>query len=302
MKTILVSGGTGFIGKKLVRALLARGDRVWVLTRSGSEKKVPEGATALVWDATSIGPWASKLNETDVVVHLAGEPVIGARWSDSQKQKIRDSRVVSTRLLVEAIRNATQRPHAFVCASAVGYYGDRDPNEVIDEESKPGTGFLADVVKAWEHEAAQAGELGIREARVRIGIVLGDGGALEKMLTPFKMFVGGPLGSGRQAMPWIHGDDMVGLLLFAIDRDEVRGPMNGTAPNPVTMREMAEALGRVLKRPSWIPAPTFALRVVLGESADAVLTGQRVFPKVAERLGYSFKFRDIEPALRDLLT
>lgn len=302
MKTLLVSGGTGFIGKKLVAKLLARGDRVLVLTRAGSERKVPSGATAVVWDPSTAGPWTHRVSEVDVIVHLAGEPVIGARWSDEQKKKIRDSRVISTRLLVDAMRTATQKPSVFVCASAVGYYGDRDASEDLDETSRGGTGYLADVVRDWEAEASKAAELGVREVRARIGIVLGDGGALEKMLTPFKLFVGGPLGSGKQAVPWIHGDDMVSMLLFAIDNDEVRGPMNGTAPNPVTMREMSEILGRVLRRPSWIAAPTFAMRIVLGESADAVLTGQRVLPRVAERLGFTFRFRDLESALRDLLT
>lgn len=298
----MVSGGTGFVGSALIKELQNRGDSVIVLTRPGSESRVPQGAEAVVWTPEKIGPWAKAISGVDAVIHLAGEPVMGALWSDEQKKRIRDSRVLSTRNLVQAMKDAAQKPNVFVCASAVGFYGDRPAGEILDETSAPGTGFLADVVTAWEQSAEPAAELGIRTASIRIGIVLGEkGGALEKMILPFRFFVGGPLGTGQQPVPWIHLRDMVKILMFALDDERVRGPINATAPKPVLMRELSAALGRVMGRPSWLPAPSFALKIAMGEAATAVLTGQWVVPAALEKLGFSFEFRDVEPALRDLL-
>ena len=299
-KRIVVTGGTGFVGRKLVEKLVARGDEVVVLARRANDPRVPAGARCEAWTPDAIGPWASHVDGARAVVHLAGEPVMGSRWTDEQKRRIRDSRVLSTRAIVDAIAKASSRPEALVCASAIGLYGPRPPEETLDESSSRGEGFLADVVEAWEEEAVRAESFGARVVRLRIGIVLGDtGGALAQMTLPFRFFVGGPVGSGEQIVSWIHLDDVVGLLLLAIDDPAAKGAVNATAPSPVSMRELARAIGRALHRPSFLPVPSLAVRVALGEAAEAVLTGQRVLPRAAERLGYRFRFTSIDDAVAD---
>ena len=249
----------------------------------------------------SAGAWAHVVDGATAVINLAGESIAARRWSAPQKQRLRDSRMLATRSLTTAIRQAARPPAAFISGSAVGYYGDRG-DETLTEASAPGTDFLAGLAKDWEAAANEIAQV-TRVALVRTGIVLDRrGGALPKMLPPFQMFVGGPLGSGTQYMPWIHKDDWVRLVSWIITADGARGPVNATSPSPVTNAEFSKALGRALKRPSLLPAPAFALRIALGEMADALLlSGQRALPVRATDLGFSFRYSNIDEALASVL-
>lgn len=293
-----VVGATGLIGRSLCARLAARGDAVVVFSRDPSRVRsaVPEAAEARANSALATGA----LDDLDAVINLAGEPVAGRRWDDAYKRRIRESRVEVTRAVVDGIARAKGRVRALVNASAVGYYGPRG-DELVREDTPPGEDFLAGVCAAWEREAARAAEHGAREARLRIGVVLGDGGALAKMSLPYKLFVGGPAGSGAQWMPWVHIDDVVGAAVFALDGDTVRGPLNVTAPEPLRARDFSAALGRALGRPSWVHVPAFALRAAVGELAEVLLTGQRAVPAALLAAGYRFAFTDPEAALRDAL-
>ena len=286
---VLVTGGTGFIGAALCHALTGAGHAVTVVTRDPAHI----AAAAIGWERVS-----AAVRETDALVNLAGEPLGSRRWSVRQKELIRQSRVLATRTLVDAIAGAEPRPRVLVNASAVGYYGPRD-DEPLDESAGPGAGFLADVCRAWEQEALRAEDIGLRVARLRLGVVLAaDGGALARMLPPFRAFVGGPIGSGRQWMSWIHRDDVTGIVVDALANDGYHGPVNATAPQPVTNRDFAKLLGRTLARPVWLPTPAFALRLALGEMAELLLSGQRVLPGIAERLAYQWRYPELSGALR----
>ena len=286
---VLVTGGTGFIGAALCHALTGAGHAVTVVTRDPAHI----AAAAIGWERVS-----AAVRETDALVNLAGEPLGSRRWSVRQKELIRQSRVLATRTLVDAIAAAEPRPRVLVNASAVGYYGPRD-DEPLDESAGPGAGFLADVCRAWEQEALRAEDLGLRVVRLRLGVVLAaDGGALARMLPPFRAFVGGPIGSGRQWMSWIHRDDVTGIVVDALANDGYHGPVNATAPQPVTNRDFAKLLGRTLARPVWLPTPAFALRLALGEMAELLLSGQRVLPGIAERLAYQWRYPELSGALR----
>jgi uncharacterized protein (TIGR01777 family) len=244
-------------------------------------------------------PPAESLREADVIIHLAGEPV-AQRWTAEAKRRIRESRVVGTRNLVEALAALPRRPEALICASAIGYYGSRG-DEILTESSAPGSGFLPEVCVAWEKEAQAAEALGIRVVRVRTGLVLAaDGGALQRMLPPFRMGVGGRLGSGRQWMSWIHLEDLTGLFQFAVE-SQVRGPLNAVAPHAVTNSDFTRELARALRRPAVFPVPEFALRLLFGEMADVLLASQRVAPAAAEAAGFRFRFPQLAPALEGLL-
>lgn len=248
----------------------------------------------------SVPPPADSLATADAVIHLAGEPV-AQRWTPEVKEKIRTSRVDGTRRLVEALSSLSRRPQVLVSASAIGIYGSRG-DDLLTENSSPGEGFLAEVCKAWEGESALAESLGIRVAQIRIGVVLGkEGGALAKMLPGFRAGLAGRLGSGQQWMSWIHLEDLVDLLVFALDHATARGPLNGTAPNPVRNIEFTKELARVLHRPALIPAPAFAIKLVLGEMAEVALESQRVLPKATEAAGFGFRFSMLRDALEDLL-
>jgi uncharacterized protein (TIGR01777 family) len=256
------------------------------------------------WDGRSLGPWAAHVNGAHAVVNLAGASVAGHRWTDAFKQEITSTRVDSTRACVGAIAAAQHRPAAFVSASAVGFYGDRG-DALLDESAAAGTGFLAEVCKVWEAEALKAEALSVRVPLVRTGVVLArpsEGGALAQMVTPFKLFAGGPIGSGKQWLPWIHVDDEVAIFLWALDDARARGPVNAGSPNPVAMGAFSKALGRALGRPSWARVPGFALRLLVGEFADALLGGQRLVPKRLLDSGFQFRFPTCEAALGDLLT
>ena len=301
---IALAGGSGFLGTALTQALTRDGHDVTVLTRQNPASMPPQPrVTHVSWtpDGTS-GAWAAALDGADAVVNLAGESIAARRWSERQKHEIRDSRLRATASLTAAIRQVARAPKVLVSGSAVGYYGDRG-DETITESSGPGRDFLAGVADAWETAANQVAAR-TRVALVRTGIVLDrKGGALPKMLPPFQLFVGGPLGSGRQYMPWIHKEDWVRLVTFAMTHEGARGPLNATAPAPVTNAEFSKALGRALHRPSLLPAPAFALRLALGEMADALLLGgQRALPVRATDLGFSFRYSNIDHALSNVLS
>jgi uncharacterized protein (TIGR01777 family) len=293
---IVIAGGSGFLGRALAGSL--RGSvahEVVVLSRHA-------GPGAVAWTPDgSIGPWASAVDGAGAVVNLAGESIGGGRWTEERKRAILQSRVLATRSLVGAIEAARQPPAVFVSASAQGYYGDRGDDEVTENDG-PGADFLAGVCVQWEAEARKA-EGSVRLVLLRTGIVLSrTGGALPRMLLPFRLFGGGPLGSGRQFMPWIHWRDWAGIVAWAIGTDTVRGPLNLSAPTPVRNREFSEAIGRTLHRPSWLPAPAFAIRAALGEMADALLfTSTRMVPSRVSDLGYRFEFPEVEGALKQVL-
>lgn len=280
--------------------MTGEGHTVVALSRSPSANGVAAEAV-YAWEPQAGPPPVEAFEGAEVVVHLAGESIAARRWTDEQKRLIRDSRIIGTRNLVEGIIRANPRPAVFVSSSAVGFYGDRG-DEVLDESSPAGAGFLPEVCQSWEAEALRAEGAGVRVALIRTGVVLSsEGGALEKMLPPFKLGVAGPLGSGRQWFPWIHIDDIVGIFREAIFSAKLRGAVNGAAPGIVTNRKFTRQLAGVLNRPAFIPAPEFALRLMMGEMAQIVLDSMRVVPRAASAAGYSFKFADLEHALRNLL-
>jgi uncharacterized protein (TIGR01777 family) len=295
----LITGATGLIGKHLVGML----EDVVVLSRNPDEARRRLGKVeAHAWNPEGGPAPPEAIRCVEVVFNLAGEPVFEGRWTDEKKRRIRDSRVVGTRNLVSTIAASESRPKVLVSASAVGYYGDRGDEE-LDETSTSGHDFLAEVCVDWEREAMVAEQLGVRVVCVRIGIVLAPGGgALATMLTPFRMGIGGRLGSGRQWMPWVHIKDLAGAMLHASRNDAIRGPMNGVAPRPVTNADFTRALANAVRRPALLPVPRIALRLALGEVSDILLASQRVFPKVAENSGYVFEHPDLAGALEDVMT
>jgi uncharacterized protein (TIGR01777 family) len=298
---VFITGGTGLVGQRLVRAFQQRGDRPVVLSRRADFARQQFGPAVEVvqGDPMQAGSWMDAVGGCDGVVNLAGENIFARRWNDSFKQLLLDSRVQVTRHVAEALARAPANghPRVLVSASAIGYYGPHGDEE-LTESSPPGDDFLSKVCVQWEKAAVVAGA---RCVVVRIGVVLDPaGGALAKMLTPFKLFTGGPVAGGRQWMSWIHHADMTGLLLFALDRSDVQGPLNASAPNPVTNRQFAKALGRAIHRPSFFPTPAFLLRLGLGEVAGVIATGQRVLPRRPMQLGYQFRHSTIDGALADL--
>lgn len=293
---VMVTGGRGFIGNSLTGLLVGRGDHVTVVSRNPSAGRTSRAGV-------SIEPWLPDLSRFAAIVHLAGEPIFGKRWSTQQKENLRTSRVSSTRRIVDALGElpAARRPRVLVNASAVGYYGSRG-DEVLREEAAPGDDFLAGLSRAWEAEALRAPQVGVRAVCVRTGVVLGlDGGALQQMLPPFKLGVGGPIGSGRQWMSWIHIRDLCRLMLFAIDTAALEGPLNGASPTPLTNREFSKTLGRVLRRPALFPVPKLALRALYGEAAEVLFASQRCSAEKSLARGFTFEFSELEPALRQLL-
>lgn len=299
---IAVTGATGMIGSALVRALVERGDEVTALSRNAQRAREALGVSAETWaDPEADVPPLDALRGRDGVVHLLGE-VIAQRWSDETKREIRDSRVLSTRNVVAALADlpAEERPRVLVSGSGAGWYGQRGDERLDESASEPGDDFLAQLSADWEAEARAAQELGVRVVLNRTGVVLSDsGGALEKMLPFFKAGIGGPVAGGRQYVPWVHRDDVVGATLFALDNEAVRGPVNVTAPEPVTNKELSRTLGRVLRRPAFAPVPALAVKALYGDMAQIVTTGQRAVPGRLTELGYSFRQPDLEPALRD---
>jgi uncharacterized protein (TIGR01777 family) len=304
---VFVTGGSGLVGSRLIRALSKRRDEVVLLTRRPEAVQPTLGSSCVIvaGDPTQTGPWMDAVDNCDAVVNLTGENLFNERWGDAFKQRLRASRVLSTHNIVQALarkpRTASGVPRVLVNGSAIGYYGPRGDEE-LTEDSPPGNDFLARLCVDWEQPALAAEKQGIRVAVVRTGVVLDKaGGALAKMLTPFKMGAGGPVASGKQWVSWIHHEDLVGILRLALDNAGARGPLNGTAPQPVTNRDFATALGRALSKPSFMPTPAFALKMMLGEVADVLTTGQRVVPRKAQALGYAFRFPELDAALQDVL-
>lgn len=299
---VAITGATGFIGGHLVSRLDTEGISWSVLTRSveRARQKLPHARSIVHWDPPGTAPEASKLEGLDAVVHMAGVPV-AQRWTRAAKAAILESRVRSTETLTETLLTLRTPPPVLVSHSAIGFYGPRDDSP-LDENATGGSDFLARVCRSWEDAARPAREHGIRVVNPRIGIVLGpDGGALPMMLPPFRLGIGGPIGSGKQWMSWIHIDDVVGLLLHAIREPAIAGPLNATSPAPVRNKEFAQALGAALHRPALLPTPVIGLKLIYGEFADILATGQRVIPAKARQTGYVFRFPDLGDALRDVL-
>ena len=309
---VFLTGGTGLIGAHLIRRLTDRHDEILLLSRRPADARGRLGPVGQIIEGDPVqpGPWMDAIDGCDAVIHLAGENIFNRRWSKEFKRLLRDSRIKSTENVVQALarnpRAASGAAKILVNASAIGYYGPHGDDE-LTEDSPPGDDFMAQICVEWEAAARSADVHGIRVAIVRTGIVLDkEGGALAKMLTPFKLGAGGPIGwtpwSGSQVMSWIHWQDIVGIFLLALDNSAATGPINGTAPQPLTNREFGKALGRALHRPAFLPTPPLALRALLGEVAGVVATGQRVLPRRALDLGYQFRFPNLDLALADIFS
>ncbi len=298
---VFLTGGTGFVGSLLVQALLDRGHEVTVLTRSSAHRPRAQGLSYLEADPVEKGSWQKKVADHDAVINMAGASIF-TRWTDRAKQRIRDSRILTTRNLVEGLSSPKGRGRLLISTSAVGYYGFHG-DEVLDETSPPGDDFLATLARDWEATALEAQRSGVRVVLTRFGIVLGNrGGALSKMIPLFRRRLGSPLGSGRQWFSWIHQQDLAAVYLFLLDHPEAEGPVNCTAPNPVRNRELTALLGKTLgKDPFLPPVPGFMVRAVLGEFGSILLQGQRVLPGKLLEMGFRFRFPELEPALEDLL-
>ncbi|MEH2245925.1 TIGR01777 family oxidoreductase [Nostoc sp.] len=334
---VAITGATGFVGSRLIQRLHGKGDKIVVLTRNTAfaQKVFPSEAypnlEIVAYTPNASGSWQSVIASCDAVVNLAGEPIGEGRWTPERKQEILNSRKLGTQKIVEAIVSANPKtavattgnhplaevpsvggsgvgtpatrclPSVLINASAIGYYGTSE-TATFDETSLSGNDFLAQVCQAWEAEARKVKDAGVRLVILRFGIVLGNGGALGKMIPPFKLFAGGPIGSGRQWFSWIHVDDLVNLILQALTKAEIEGVYNATAPNPVRMADLSQALGRVMNRPSWLPVPAFAIEALLGDGAIVVLEGQQVIPKRTVETGFEYKHPNLQSALTQILT
>lgn len=302
---VAVTGATGFVGSRLVERLQAEGHQVLVFARNldRATQLFPQVAFPAVeivsYTPLQGGDWQAQLSSCDGVVNLAGEP-ISERWSAERKQSILDSRKLGTKTLVEGIVQANPNPQVLISASAIGYYGTSE-TATFDESSRAGSDFLASVCRAWEAEAQKVTEAGVRLVILRIGIVLGMGGAIAKMVTPFKLFAGGPIGTGKQWFSWIHREDLVNLILYALTHPEMSGTFNATAPHPVRMEAFCHTLGEVMNRPSWLPVPAFAIELLLGDGAQVVLEGQQVLPRRTQDTGFQYQYATVKPALENIL-
>jgi uncharacterized protein (TIGR01777 family) len=299
---ILITGATGFVGRRLCEMLHQAGHTVRALSRDSvaAKQRVPLLKEVFPWNPLQELPPLQAFEGCDAVINLAGESIAG-RWTAPKKQLIRDSRVLGTKNLVNALAQLSSRPKVLISASAIGYYGDRG-EETLTEDAAPGSDFLAQVCRDWENEALKAESLGMRVVRLRIGLVLGrGGGTLQALLPLFRVGLGGPLGSGRQWWSWIHRDDLCRLIVQILANESISGPVNATAPQPVRQKEFAQVLGRVLRRPAFLPTPAFALKIALGEFADGILASQRALPQRAQEMGYRFQFEELEGALREIL-
>jgi uncharacterized protein (TIGR01777 family) len=304
---VAITGATGFVGSRLVERLTQEKHDIVVLTRDASRARrvFPSSAfpsiNIVAYTPTQSGDWQQAVNGCDGVVNLAGAPIAEERWTPERKQVIMDSRKIGTEKIVEAIAQAEQKPSVLVNSSAIGYYGMSE-TATFDESSLPGDDFLATVCKEWEAAAEAVQLIGTRLVILRTGIVLGMGGAIAKMLTPFKLFAGGPIGSGRQWFSWIHRDDLVSLIIKALTDSQMQGTYNATAPNPVRMEKFCSELGAVMNRPSWLPVPDFALELLLGDGAQVVLQGQQVLPKRTLDTGFTYQYTTVREAIKDVLS
>ncbi|WP_406945680.1 TIGR01777 family oxidoreductase [Halobacillus sp. SY10] len=297
---IAITGGTGFVGTQLKEKFVQEGHDVYILTRSPKKYKGTNQVTYVGWLKEEFHP-EKELPVLDAIVNLAGESLNSGRWTEERKQSILESRIKSTEGVLYLIDALPEKPEVLVNASAVGYYGQSKTKTFTEETTEPGNDFLANVVEEWEARASQAAEKGVRTVYVRFGIILGEEGALPKMTLPYKMMIGGNLGSGEQWMSWVHIDDVIGLVHFAIQNKDIHGPLNGTAPNPKRNKDFGQTLGDVLNRPHWIPAPSFALKAALGDMSTLLLDGQCVIPKKAMASGYTFHYPELQAALSSVL-
>lgn len=301
---IVIAGGTGFIGQHVSRFFIHSGHSVILLSRHTGDRKplVNIHARFIQWDGCTQGAWAQECEGADVVINLSGASIADQRWTPSRKRELIDSRVVSTRTLGHAIAGWKSKPHTYLSASGVGYYGDRG-SKIVDETSPRGDGFLADLCLEWENAAQQIERSGVRVLEVRFGMVLGlDGGALPKMMLPFQWFLGGPVLPGTHYVSWIHQLDLARLILFLLTHPSIRGPVNAVAPDAVTMKDFCHALGKAMKRPSWFPVPVFVLKMALGELSTMLTTGQRAQPQKVLSAGFSFTYSTIEEALNAIFS
>lgn len=302
-KKIIITGATGLIGNKLVKKLVKRNDQVVVFSRNAQKAKsiVPNATDYVDWNYNKPETWKNYLENSDAVIHLAGVNLFAKRWSEEFKYEILESRQKSTKNLVDTIKSCNNKPEVFISASGVGYYGNSGDN-MLNEDSAVGKDFLADVCKVWESESKQVESFSVRSVQVRTGLVLStEDGALKQMLPAFRFFVGGPFGNGKQWASWIHIDDIVGIYLHAIDKKNLNGAVNASAPSPVKMNEFAKTLGKVMNRPSLVPVPEFVLKLVVGEAAEVITASQRIDVNKILKNGYNFKFEILEKALRNLL-
>ncbi len=298
---VVGSGFSGLIGRPLASQLLKKYELTQLVRDSKSRKDSASAARRVSWRPPFFDDWVNEVDGAYAVINLSGEPIAEKRWNAARKKELRRSRVQSTKALVDAMGRAKIKPKVFMNASAIGFYGARDSSP-IDESAPPGSGFLSELCQEWENEASRARSLGIRTVLLRTGVVLArEGGALSKMVPPFKIGAGGPLGNGRQFMSWIHIEDEVSAILRILEDSSIHGPVNLTSPQAVSMKEFTATLGHALKRPAFFPVPGLALRVLLGEMSEMLLTGQNVLPTVLLRAGYSFKYPALEPALKALV-
>jgi uncharacterized protein len=302
---IVITGATGLVGSRLVEKFQQAGHQILVFTRNPNkaQKLFPASVfpqlEVVQYTPQESGDWQQKVSGCDAVINLAGEP-IAERWTPQHKQAIMESRQLGTRKLVEAIAMASQKPQVLVSGSAIGYYGTSE-TATFDENSPSGNDFLAQVCQNWEAEAQKVTEFGVRLVILRFGIVLANGGALGKMIGPFKMFAGGPIGSGKQWFSWIHRDDLVNLIFQATERADMSGVYNATSPNPVSMGKLCQTLGEVMNRPSWLPVPDFVLEILLGDGAIVVLQGQQVLPQKTQATGFNYQYSELKPALAEIV-
>lgn len=298
---VLIFGGTGFIGKNLCNELLSAGYKVCIVSRNPKRADLSgSGVEVIEWNSSAGSLPVELLEGVNLIINLAGESIGNRRWTQSIKEKILDSRVQTTQAIVNAIKQKQVFPKVLINASAIGFYGPHGDEE-ISESTPAGQDFLAKVCQAWEAEAFKAQALGVRVVALRTGMVIGDEGALARMMTPFRFYIGGPLGTGAQWMSWIHIKDLTRLIRFAAENENINGPVNATAPEPVKMKEFCKVLGQVMGRPSWLPVPGFLLKVVLGEMSDMLLNSQRILPKKILKEGFLFQFSATKTALKDII-
>ncbi len=301
---IVIAGGTGFIGHHLSQFLIQQHYPIVVLSRQSRNQTFLEHphARMIQWDGRTQGPWAQECEGANVVINLSGAPIADSRWTEKRKQELIDGRVESNRTLLEAIASWQNKPHTFITASGIGFYGD-SREKVVNESSTPGEGFLPQLCQMWESSAMEGEALGLRVIPIRIGMVLGqDGGALSKMTLPFRLFLGGQIRPGTQFVSWIHQQDLAKLILYIITQPSIQGPVNAVAPNPTTMKDFCQSLGKALKRPSWFPVPEFILKTALGELASMLITGQRVEPQKSLQNGFSFTYPTLPAALNEIFS
>lgn len=300
MKNILISGGTGFVGKHITDLLTKDQYKIFILTRNANNKPKQEKVTYVEWLTPQCMP-EKNLPKIDAVINLAGESING-RWTDDKKQKILNSRLKATEFLLDLAKNLSEPPSVWINASAIGYYGTSEKEVFTEQTTRHGSDFLAEVVKAWEIKASKAKDLGCRTVFTRFGLILGrDGGVLPQLTLPYRFFAGGTVGSGEQWVSWVHVEDVARLIKEALQNDKYEGPVNVTAPGPVTMKEFGQVTGDVMHRPHWLPAPSLAFKLIFGEMSMLILKGQQVLPEKAMNYDFSFKFPHLKGALHDLL-